>query len=266
MTGIEWSVDPVLFHAGPVAVHAYSLLFAAAFLVGLPVLAARLSRLGVPVEVSAGLALVSFLTVVVGTRLAHVVFYEPQAASRLLDTRGGGLASHGAAVALLVVPWLFARWRRIEVLDVLDAFALPVAVGAGLVRLGNLANSEILGRETTVPWGFHFARLGDDVLRHPVQLYEAALCFAVAGVVLWAMRRGGLPRGRLAALLLALYFGGRLLVIEWFKDEGRLSSWLTTGQLLSLPFAVLGLVLLVRSRTPGVSSAPPLAAAGSPSR
>lgn len=247
MSGITWDVDPVLFHAGTLAVHTYSLLFAATFVAGLLFLRWQLARFGVDAASTAWLVLATFAGVIIGTRVAHAAFYSPALLAdpgRLARVSAGGLASHGAAVALPLVMWFFARVKKLSFGDVLDACAMPSAFGAALVRLGNLANSEILGSTTSAPWGFRFVRLHDEALRHPVQLYEAVLALAVLAVLVRA-HRSRPPRWRLSGLFFSLYFGGRL-ALELFKDEGRLSPWLTTGQLLSLPFALLGVALLVR--------------------
>jgi len=250
---ILWDVDPVLLRAGPLEVRWYALLFAAAFLGGYGLWSAQMRRLGTsPGRIGLFLPW-AFLAALVGARLGHVLLYEPDpylaAPWRVLQVWRGGLASHGAAVALVLTLLLYARHIACPFGEALDRASPGVALAAGLVRLGNLLNSEIVGAATSVPWAFHFARYADGgaAPRHPAQLYEAALAFGVLGALLLVDGALGSrrPRWLLAGLFLALYFGGRIL-LEPFKEAARLGPALplTMGQVLSIPFAVAGLVLL----------------------
>jgi phosphatidylglycerol:prolipoprotein diacylglycerol transferase len=253
---IAWSPDPVLLEAGPLVVRWYSLLFAAAVLGGYALWSAQMRRLPASPWQIAVLLPWAFLGVVVGARLGYCFLYEPAtylaAPWRVLQLRQGGLASHGAAAGLLLTLVVYARRTGFPVGELLDRASPSVALAAGLVRIGNLVNAEILGTPSSVPWAFRFTRGADGgaAARHPVQLYEAALAFGVLAVLLLVDRALGArrPRWLLAGLLLALYFGGRILV-EPFKDVARLAPWLplTTGQALSIPFALAGLALVARA-------------------
>jgi len=114
--------------------------------------------------------------VIVGARLGHCFFYEPGYYLRnpleIIMIWHGGLASHGAAIGILVVLWLFVRKEKKEYTWILDRIAIVVALSGFFIRMGNLMNSEIYGVETTVPWGFVFLRNGETAPKHPTQIYE----------------------------------------------------------------------------------------------
>ncbi|HEY5236290.1 MAG TPA: prolipoprotein diacylglyceryl transferase, partial [Rhabdochlamydiaceae bacterium] len=165
----------------------------------------------------------------------------------------GGLASHGGVLGILVALALFQKRHRFcSWLHLLDLLVLPSAVVAVFIRVGNFINQEILGKPTNVPWAVIFGHPADGspaVPRHPVQLYEAVYYLAVFGV-LWFLRKrwNSWKEGSLAGLFLVLIFSFRFLV-EFFKVEQ--SWWLygspvTMGQLLSVPFIILGLYLISR--------------------
>lgn len=208
--------------------------------------------------------LVTWLTVcsVIGGRLAYVFFYGwPYYQQHWVDivkVWEGGLASHGALVGILCALWILSRRfcavdQRLTWLALLDLVAIPVGLTAACIRVGNFFNQEITGTLTTLPWGVEFVHPLDGFggVVHPVQLYEA--CFyallAVGMLLLWR-RYGryvgtGLFVGLLLTLLCAFRFG-----IEFIKvPQGDVldpSSFFRMGQLLSIPFFVLGLSLLIR--------------------
>jgi prolipoprotein diacylglyceryl transferase len=248
---VTWDVDPVLLRAGSLSVRWYSLLFAAAFLGGYGLWRSQMRRRGLSEEAIAVFLPLGFVAAVVGARLGECLLYEPALYLaepwRVLQLRRGGLASHGAAAGLVLALFLHARLYRYPFGDAMDGLSPSVALAAGLVRLGNLANGEIVGTEASAPWAFRFVRHdGGAVPRHPVQLYEAALAFGVLAVLLLVDRRLGdrRPRWLMAGLLLALLFGGRI-VLETWKDSPALAGWLplTRGQALSIPFLAAGVAL-----------------------
>lgn len=194
---------------------------------------------------------------IIGARLFDVLFYEnwnailrdPLSVFRVWE---GGLASHGGVLGILIALVLFQKKHRFcSWLHLLDLLVLPSAVVAVFIRVGNFINQEIVGKATTVPWAVIFGHPADGspaVPRHPVQLYEAVYYLAVFGV-LWFLRKrwNSWKEGSLAGLYLVLIFSFRFLV-EFFKEEQ--SWWLygspvTMGQLLSVPFIILGLYLVV---------------------
>ena len=195
------------------------------------------------------------LGTLVGARLGHCLFYEPayylSHPVDILKIWEGGLASHGGAAGVLIALWLYSRKHSDQsYLWLLDRIAVPAALGGALIRVGNLLNSEILGLPTDVPWAFVFARV-DQIPRHPVQLYEAAV-YAVTFVtllIIYRRLRAKTPEGLLLGLLLVAIFTARFF-LEFFKE--RQSAYgedlpLSVGQWLSVPFVVVGVVLLWRA-------------------
>lgn len=203
------------------------------------------------------------LATVIGARLSHFIFYENPSEYLLhpwvlLQTWKGGLASHGAAAAILFATYLFSRWVKkwapISWLSVLDLLAIPTAFAGCLIRLGNFINQEILGIKTSVPWAVVFGNPMDGSLpvpRHPVQLYEAFTYLLIFGILyfLGGKRENLLKEGRLVGIFLVLVFFARFL-LEFFKEEQSLffTSFLTMGQWLSVPFILLGFMILRRKK------------------
>ena len=171
---------------------------------------------------------------------------------KLLDIRGGGLASHGAAVGLLVGLWLFARKWKFPYIWILDRVAVMVPLSGALVRLGNLMNSEIYGDPTSLPWGFVFVRTGETVPMHPPQIYEAlaylAIFFLLAHLY-WRTKLAEERRGVIFGLFLILLFTVRLLIesIKLPQEAWEQAMALNMGQILSIPFIVGGGIILWRA-------------------
>lgn len=211
------------------------------------------------------LTLYMVVATILGAKLGHFFFYENpkdylRAPLELLLSREG-LASHGAAIGILLGLSLFARWTRrldrdLGWLRLLDFICIPTALAGGFIRIGNFMNQEILGTPTTLPWGVFFGHPADGsfpIARHPVQLYEAFFYFAVF-FLLWRFSfkpRLLLAKGWLIGLFLFLVFAFRFFV-EFFKEEQSrlvsLAGYLTMGQWLSVPFIVLGAILFYRAR------------------
>jgi len=255
LAALTWNPDPELFRLGPLAIRSYSLLFVAGLLLGHKAWMSQCLRLGYDFKVSDRWLAWAVVAVVAGSRLGHCFFYEPlyylQHPLEILFVWKGGLASHGATIGILTAIGLYARRYGQSYVSIVDRMGMPVAIGATAVRLGNFMNSEIVGRVTDVPWAMHFPRYADHGAhaRHPSQLYEAAMGIAIF-LVLYVVdrsmkdegRRHGLPGGP----LLLLYFSGRFTV-EYAKEYQTLSPSfpLTMGQILSIPFALGGLVVLI---------------------
>ena len=168
----------------------------------------------------------------------------------------GGLASHGGAIGILIALWVFSKRRRIAFWTAVDFTVIPTAIAAVFIRMGNFFNQEILGTPTSLPWGvlfLHPADRGPIVPRHPAQLYEALCYLILFGILLWYWRRHPpfKPVGKLTGLFLICLFGCRFF-IEFIKVEQSIylsqSSFLTMGQILSLPFIALGAWLFFRKR------------------
>lgn len=201
---------------------------------------------------------------ILGARLGHFLFYERpsdylRSPMEILRLREGGLASHGAAIAILLALWFFTRFSKkqdpgLNWLRLLDFISVPTALGAGFIRIGNFVNQEILGTPTDLPWSVVFLQPLDGSLpvpRHPVQIYEALFYFAVF-FLLWRLsfsRKSLLATGRLIGLFLIFVFVFRFFV-EFLKvEQSHLPHGdLMMGQWLSIPFVILGVLILLYSR------------------
>ncbi len=263
-----WDVTPEIFHIGPLPLRWYGLSWLAAFVLGYQILRWMCHREEGTEHDLDSLFFHMLIGAIIGARLGHCMFYRPtHYLANPLDIiavwKGGvsGLASHGGAIGIIVALYLYVRKHPgRSYLRWADRVALPIALAASLIRLGNFFNSEIYGRVTEVPWAIIFRRV-DDLPRHPTQLYESASYALTFLVLLWAYRRSGAttPPGRLLGLFLALLFSARFL-IEFVKV--RLSEYgsdmlLSTGQLLSLPLVVAGIILLVYSSREGARISQP---------
>jgi phosphatidylglycerol---prolipoprotein diacylglyceryl transferase len=232
----------------------YSLLFVVVFLGGHALLNWQVKRGGGGSDVASDFIVYGVLGVLVGARLGHVLFYDLDKALEdpwwVFKIWTGGLASHGAVVGLILAMYLFTKKRGVSFLEGSDRFAFSATLGATVVRIGNLMNSEIVGR--VVPgqtWGMRFPRFDHDKaeipLRYPSQLYEIALgvlVFVGLFVADRVMGKEKRPRGALISWFFVLYFGGRLFT-ERYKELEAMSpdSPITMGQILSIPGLLLGL-------------------------
>lgn len=263
MLAIHWNVDPVMFHLGSFGLRWYSLGFLFAFLFGYIIFSKMFKSENVDLKYLDSFVVYVFLAVLAGARLGHCLFYEPDyflTADHWLEiflpvnlqtgefTGYQGLASHGAAIALLIVLWLFYKVKHINPFWLVDRLVIVVALGGAFVRLGNLFNSEIYGVETSLPWGFIFERNGETAAKHPTQLYEALsylVIFAVC-IAVYIRKKGNLRTGVLFGWWLIALFGMRLL-IEFVKEEQvsfEQGMALDMGQILSIPFILLGVLML----------------------
>ena len=210
-----------------------------------------------------------FIGILAGARLGHCIFYEPQYYfadfPRFLEmllpirfTHTGvrligyqGLASHGGTLGLMIALWLYVRKYKVGLWNVLDDIAIATPVTACCIRLGNLMNSEIYGTPTDLPWGFIFVRDGQTVPCHPTQIYEMLYCI-VAFVVTWLMYWKGKAykrEGLLLGVFLEIIFFTRFM-LEFIKNDQELfeaGHLLNMGQVLSLPFVIWGIYLIIRA-------------------
>lgn len=214
---------------------------------------------------------------IIGARLGHILFYGPyfdRIENGITIEKGyfshpidifkvweGGLASHGAAFAILLSLWIFSKYVvKKPFLWILDRISAPIAIGGTFIRLGNLVNHEMVGDVTTVPWGFRFLHhdyaLYDGTwesipVRHPAQLYEA-ICYFISFLILlflyWKKDMWKKP-GFVFGWFLIFIFGFRF-IIEFIKlgQTARDSVYfINTGQMLSIPFVLAGIYLIARS-------------------
>ena len=263
---ILWNPNLVAFHLGPMSIRWYSL----CWLLGLASAYFIVKRLykeqKIKPELFDPLFIYCFVGILIGARLGHCLFYEPDyflsSGKHIVEmilpihfmadgswkfTGYEGLASHGGTIGLIIALWLYVRRTKVNIWRVLDNVAIATPVTACFIRLGNLMNSEIIGKATDVPWAFIFERV-DMTPRHPGQLYEA-IAYAIFFVIGWYFYRTKPQRvgtGFFFGLCITLIFTARFF-IEFTKDiqkDFEASMLLNMGQLLSIPFIIVGLLCI----------------------
>ncbi len=273
---ITWTASPNLIDSF-ITVRWYGLMFAIGFLVGYELEWRILRHEGTPESWMSSIFIYVVIATIVGARLGHVFFYDWEWYSRHLSdipkVWEGGLASHGGTLGIMIAVWLYSKWvTRKPMLWTFDRLVVPVGLVAALIRIGNLMNHEIYGAATDVPWAFSFVvnvnawmHGADPIMSppsHPTQLYEAA-CYLITFVVCMYMywKRNAQEReGLLFGVFMLGIFVPRFF-IEYIKNVQEpweltmRATWgIDQGQLLSIPFIVLGIWLVIRAmRRPRVA-------------
>lgn len=260
---IIWNTDPVLIDSF-VTIRWYGLMFAIGFLLGYNIVAKMFKREGVP-EKWLGILLIWVMgATLIGARLGHVFFYEWDHYSQnpldILKIWEGGLASHGGTIAIILAVILFSIFTtKRSPMWTFDRLVIAIALVGGLIRIGNLMNSEIFGHATTLPWGFMFIRsrewheLYEGQACHPTQLYEAFCYFALFALLMWMYWKKN--AGERPGLIFGVFFIGIFLprfLIEFIKNDQvafEADMTLNMGQLLSIPFIVAGIIMVIWAMT-----------------
>ena len=252
MEHFVWNADPEIFSIGSLSLRWYGLLFVSGFLIGFYIMSWIFKQEGKdPADLDRWLFYI-FGGAVIGARLGHCLFYDPAFylanPLEILFIWKGGLASHGGTVGVLLGTWLFSRKREESALWLLDRLAIPTALASALIRLGNFFNSEILGVATDSKFGVIFARVSQ-VPHHPAQLYESVsylLTFIILFFI-YSKYRTRTGEGLYLGIMMLGIFAARFF-IEFIKPEYatyNIGINLNLGQLLSLPFIVLGIVMII---------------------
>jgi len=261
---IEW--DPIKYlDLGFFKLHFYSLMWIVAFILGFYITKRIFKREQQSEEALDSLFIYSVLGIMIGARLGHVIFYQSELFTEDFFSiflpfkfKGGfeftgfqGLASHGAAIGMIISMYLYnKKVLHKSVLWILDRIVIPVALGAIFVRIGNFINSEIIGDFTNSDYGVIFKQLGETQPRHPAQLYEAffyIFVFLILYFTYWKTKKAE-REGFLFGLFLVLLWTVRFFV-EFVKvSQGGIEKYfgnsLSTGQLLSIPFVLIGLYFM----------------------
>ena len=262
---ITWTVDPDIFHIGPLTVRWYGLLWVCAILGAFTVVTRIFKHERCPEEWSDKLLTYGTVGLILGARLGHCLFYGAdhdffhyyRNPLEILFIWEGGLSSHGGAFGLLTAMYLYNKnVIKKGYLWMLDRLVIGVAIGGAFIRFGNLMNSEIFGGPTALPWGFKFVRSAEwqryyyDLPCHPTQIYEMIYCLITFAVCMWlywktkAAQREGLIFG---VFLTGIFFTRFLLeFIKTDQVDFEKGMMLNMGQLLSIPFFLLGFYLIFR--------------------
>lgn len=287
---IHWNVDPVALSLGSLQVRWYGIFWALGFLLGYLLMSKVYKREKMPEWSLDSLLIYMLVFTVLGARLGHCLFYEPEyylsKPLEMLKIWEGGLASHGGAIGILIGLWIYVRRfnksdkkepgqkTHITYLWLLDRIVIPVCLVGALIRLGNVFNHEIYGTPTSLPWGFVFLRGNEQFCGtvdnyvpctssaccppnewlpcHPTGLYEAFFCLVAMALLLWMYFKRGMGDrrpGLMFGTFLVIIFGSRI-AIEFLKNvqvDFERNMTFDMGQWLSIPFVILGIVMIIRS-------------------
>jgi prolipoprotein diacylglyceryl transferase len=248
MQHLIWNIDPLFIEFGFLKIRWYGLMFATGFALSFMTMQWMYKREGKNIEELDTLLWYMAVATIVGARLGHTLLYDPayylSHPLKILAIWEGGLASHGATVGIILALYFYGRKFGDSFIWLLDRVPVPTALAGACIRIGNFFNSEILGTPTDSVFGVVFARI-DSLPRHPVQLYEAFSYFLIYLISIQIYKKAtdkGLS-GFVFGSFFTMLFIARF-VLEYFKTEQAMydnGSLLNTGQLLSVPFILIGL-------------------------
>ena len=274
---IVWDPDLEAFHLGPITVRWYGLMWIIGLALAYLVVKRLYKEQKIKDEYFDPLAFYCFFGILIGARLGHCLFYQPQ--DYLTSLKGfvemllpihflpeggwkmtgyAGLASHGGTAGLMLALWLYCKRTKLGIWTVLDNIAIATGTTACFIRLGNLMNSEIIGKVTDVPWAFIFEKV-DAMPRHPGQLYEA-IAYALLFVIMWVIYKKFANSQEHQALHVGTgwYFGFCLAYIFTFRffieytkeiqEAFEASLPIDMGQILSIPFIIIGVYYMIRAK------------------
>ena len=271
---IIWNPSEVAFSIGSFSIRWYSLCWLVGLIIAYFLVKKIYKDLKNSDELFDPLFIYCFFGILIGARLGHCLFYEPDYFLSSIDhiiemfvpihkmsdgswvfTGYEGLASHGGTLGLMIALFIYCKRTKLSLWKVLDIIAIATPTTACFIRLGNLMNSEIIGKVTDMPWGFVFQKASEDLAtqpRHPGQLYEAIayFIFFFIGWYLYRKYKEKVGTGFFFGLCLTLIFTARFFIeftkINQVDFEDTLP--LDMGQLLSIPFVLLGLFCMIRSK------------------
>ena len=267
---INWNLDPTIYWITETfPLKYYGLFFMTGILLAHYVAKRIYIKENIPIENLEKLFIYVVVGILLGARLGHCLFYDPSyyfanpleillPIKKIGDTYQfigfQGLASHGGTIGVLIAIGIYCNKYRANFLSVLDRIALVSPIVAAFIRFGNFMNSEIYGKPTNGNWGVVFQR--DDLIpRHPTQLYEAFSYIFIFGILMLIYEKKKVkPNGLIIGVALILIFFARF-IIEFFKEnqvDFESGMLINMGQILSIPFIIIGLILVLTRRKPNV--------------
>jgi prolipoprotein diacylglyceryl transferase len=252
---IHWSVSPEIFSLGPFHLRWYGLMFLLGFTIGYQGMAQACRWENKPVEKLDSMLMHLVLGTTIGARLGHVIFYDPvyyfSNPIEIFKIWEGGLASHGGAAGVVIAMWLFCRKNKeFNFLWLCDRIAIFTVLAGCFIRIGNLMNSEILGKPTDGTWGVIFEHV-DHLPRHPAMIYEsiAYLLIFISSYFLYRRWRETTPRGFIFGFVLALIFVARFIIEFWKENQSPFEAHMiiNMGQCLSIPCVIIGVWMMWRA-------------------
>jgi len=259
MDYIIWEPSGIIADFGFYKLRWYSLLFSLGLFIAYLLMQRIYKKNNIPDNKFDKLTMYIILATIIGARVGHCVFYEwDYYQNHLLEIilpfrfdpfqfiGFQGLASHGGTLGVLVALIIYSYRHKINLYWILDKAALLAPICAGFIRIGNLMNSEIIGKETDVSWAFIFKNV-DNIPRHPTQLYEAVSYFLIFGILQYVDRKYQRQNGFIFGLFFVLLFGTRM-IIELYKEvqiTAELDMAMNIGQNLSIPFIIAGIIIVI---------------------
>jgi prolipoprotein diacylglyceryl transferase len=275
---VLWNPSLEAFSIGPLTFRWYSLCWLIGLLLAYLVVRHLYKEQKIKDELFDPLFIYCFLGILIGARLGHCIFYQPNyfltsfkgfvemllpihftADGSWKMTGYAGLASHGGTAGLMLALWLYTKRTKLSIWTVLDNIAIATGTTACFIRLGNLMNSEIIGKTTDVPWAFVFEKV-DALPRHPAQLYEA-IAYALLFVIMWGIYKNSqkqMPNSQKPQVGTGWYFGFCLAYIFTFRffieytkeiqEAFEASLPLDMGQILSIPFIIVGVYCMIKAK------------------
>ena len=261
---IHWDIDPEIINIFGVSLRYYGILFVGGLILCIYILKWIFRKENISPDKLEKLSVYGMIGIFAGARLGHCLFYDPSyylsnplemflpiqqtVGSGFKFTGYVGLASHGGVIGLVTALIIYAKKTKEQIIKTMDLIAVVAPLGGFFIRLANLMNSEIIGIPTNVPWAFIFVR-DDNLPRHPAQLYEAIFYLAIFGLLfyLYKTKRDQLQNGFFFGLSVSLVFIVRFF-IEFIKERQvpfEEQMQLDMGQLLSIPFIVVGLGFVI---------------------
>ncbi len=267
---INWNLDPVIYWITETfPLKYYGLFFMTGILLAHYIAKRIYIKENIPVEKLEKLFIYVVVGILLGARLGHCLFYDPSyyfanpleillPIKKIGDTYQfigfQGLASHGGTIGVLIAIGIYCKKYKTNFLSVLDRIALVSPIVAAFIRFGNFMNSEIYGKPTNGNWGVIFQR--DDLMpRHPTQLYEAFSYILIFGILMLIYNNQKVKaNGLILGVALILIFSARF-IIEFFKEnqvDFESGMLINMGQILSIPFIIIGLILILVRKKPSV--------------
>ncbi len=261
---IHWNVNPVIFTLFGIPIRYYGVVFVGGLVLCFYILKWIFRKENISLTNLNVLTIYAIIGIFVGARLGHCLFYEPSYFLShpleifipiQLKEDGGyafvgykGLASHGGTFGLILALIFYSIKTKESFIKTIDLIAVVAPLGGCFIRLANLMNSEIIGIPSNVPWSFIFVKV-DNIPRHPAQLYEAIAYLFIFGLIfyLYKTKREKLQNGFFFGLAITLIFAARF-IIEFIKEKQvpfEEQMKLDMGQLLSIPFIILGIGFII---------------------
>ena len=276
---IHWNINPEIINLFGISLRYYGILFVGGLILCIFILNWIFKKENIPAAYLEKLSIYGIIGIFAGARLGHCLFYEPsyylshplEIILPIQPTPGGGykfsgyqgLASHGGALGLIIALIIYSKVTKESIIKTIDLIAIAAPLGACFIRLANLMNSEIIGIPANVPWAFIFGHV-DNLPRHPAQLYEAISYLAIFGLIfyLYKTRRDKLQNGFFFGSVITMIFVVRFF-LEFIKERQvpfEEQMKLDMGQLLSIPFVMVGLGFIIygliktKNNTPSAQS------------